>query len=144
VRVRYLLDTNVISEPLRPRPDRALVRKLRQHQSVLALGSPVWHELVYGCARLPASRRRELIEAYLLEVVEPSIPILPYSREAAAWHARERARLERSGLSSSFVDGQIAAIAVVNDLVLVTANTGHFASFEGLEQESWLSARRRQ
>ena len=97
MRVRYLLDTNIVSEPLRARPDSVLMRKLRRHEGEVAIGTPAWHELVYGCARLPASRRRQAIETYLLEVLEPSMPILPYSREAAEWHARERSRLEARG-----------------------------------------------
>ena len=91
MRVRYLLDTNVLSEPMRARPDGGLMRRLRRHDREVAIGTPVWHELVYGCARLPLSHRREAIETYLREVVEPSIPILPYSREAADWHGKERA-----------------------------------------------------
>jgi tRNA(fMet)-specific endonuclease VapC len=142
MRVRYLLDTNIVSEPLRARPDSVLMRKLRRHEGEVAIGTPAWHELVYGCARLPASRRRQAIETYLLEVAEPSMPILPYSREAAEWHARERSRLEARGVATSFVDGQIASIAVVNDLVLVTADTAHYSRFRGLEQESWLATRR--
>jgi tRNA(fMet)-specific endonuclease VapC len=66
--------------------------------------------------------------------------ILPYDASAAAWHARERARLTRRGKRPAFVDGQIAAIAAVNDLVLVTRNLRDFSGFSGLEIESWFSA----
>ena len=47
--------------------------------------------------------------------------ILPYDHVAAAWHGVERARLEAEGTPAPFVDGQIAAIAKRNDLILVTA-----------------------
>jgi tRNA(fMet)-specific endonuclease VapC len=137
VSVRYLLDTNVVSEPLRPRPSGALVRRLASRQTECALPSPVWHEMWYGCRRLPESRRRAAIERYLADVVLESFPILDYDAVAAEWHARERARMEAGGKSAPFVDGQIAAIAAVHGLVLVTANRADFRFFRGLKVENW-------
>jgi tRNA(fMet)-specific endonuclease VapC len=135
--LRYLLDTNVVSEPLRPRPDARTLDCLRAHQGEIALPSLVWHELQYGCARLPRSRRRRVIERYLSDVVSASFPILDYDRAAAEWHARQRARLAARGRSPSFVDGQIAGIAATNSLVLVTFNTKDFQVFEELDLEDW-------
>lgn len=100
---------------------------------VSALPAPAWHELLYGCARLPSGRRQREIEEYLLEVVAPSFPILPYDEAAAAWHGHERARLESFGRSAPFVDGQIAAIAVTHALTLVTRNARDFGAFAGLQ-----------
>lgn len=65
------------------------------------------------------------------------MPILPYNQAAAEWHAKERARLEAIGRTPPFLDGQIAATAKANDLVLVTANRSHFEIFEGLQIENW-------
>jgi len=137
VSLKYLLDTNVVSEPLRPRPSRTVLRRLTSHDREAAIAAVVWHELRFGSARLPASRRREAIERYLVDVVLASFTILDYDREAAEWHARERARLEASGRTPSFIDGQIAAIACVHDLVLVTANRADFRDFKGLRVEDW-------
>lgn len=135
--LKYLLDTNVVSEPLRPRPSPGVLARLRRHEGETAIGSIVWHELQFGCARLPRSRRREAVERYLADVVWPCFPVLEYGHAAADWHARERARLEGAGRPAPFVDGQIAAIAFVNDLVLVTADTSHFRRFKGLRVERW-------
>jgi len=137
VSLRYLLDTNIVSEPLRPSPSRTLLRRLASHEGETAIASVVWHELQFGCARLPPSRRREAIGRYLEDVVLASFPILDYDREAAEWHARERARLEASGKTPSFVDGQIAAIACVHELALVTGNRADFRGFRGLRVEGW-------
>jgi tRNA(fMet)-specific endonuclease VapC len=63
--------------------------------------------------------------------------LLPYDREAALWHAVERARLASQGRTPPFIDGQIAAVAVVNNLILVTRNTAGFADFAGLTVENW-------
>jgi tRNA(fMet)-specific endonuclease VapC len=137
VSLKYLLDTNIVSEPLRPRPSRTVLRRLTGHEEEVAIASVVWHELRFGSARLPPSRRREAIERYLVDVVLASFTILDYDQEAAEWHASERARLEVSGKTPSFIDGQIAAIACVHDLVLVTANRADFRDFQGLRVEDW-------
>jgi tRNA(fMet)-specific endonuclease VapC len=137
VNLKYLLDTNVVSEPLRSNPAAAILRRLRRHEGETAIAATVWHELQFGCARLPRSRRKAAIERYLEEVVLASFPILDYGRAAAEWHAVERARLEAAGKTPPFVDGQIAAIASVNDLVLVTSNKSDFRGFRGLRVQSW-------
>jgi tRNA(fMet)-specific endonuclease VapC len=97
----------------------------------------VWHELLFGLERLPPSRKQEAIETYLFQIVRATMPILPYDRVAAEWHARQRARLESIGKPSSFQDGQIAAVARANGLTLVTANRSHFEIFEDLSIEDW-------
>lgn len=77
------------------------------------------------------------MQAYLDEVVISSFPVLAYDEEAAHWHGTERARLERLSKTAPFVDGQIAAIAFVNDLTLVTTNVKDFKRFKGLMVENW-------
>ncbi len=62
---------------------------------------------------------------------------MPYDGRAAQWHAAERARLTRIGKTPPFADGQIAAVAVVNDLTLVTANAADFANFQDLRIQNW-------
>ena len=129
--MKYLLDTNVVSEPLRPRPTAGVMRRLREHDGEMAIPAPVWHELRFDGARLPPSRR------YLENVVLASFPVIDYNRAAADWHATERARLSAVGKKPPFVDGQIAAIAFVNNLTLVTLNTRDFAEFDGLRVLNW-------
>lgn len=133
----YLLDTNIISEPLRPTPNEQVLALLKQQEATIAVASVVWHELLFGCYRLPPSARRQAIEQYLFEIIAPTVPILPYDSQAAQWHAVERARLVSLGKTPSFADGQVAAIAVVNNLTLVTTNMADFASFEGLQVVNW-------
>jgi tRNA(fMet)-specific endonuclease VapC len=65
------------------------------------------------------------------------MPVLPYDAAASEYHAIERARLERIGRTPSFADGQIAAIAHTNDLILVTINLNDFGGFQDLRVESW-------
>jgi tRNA(fMet)-specific endonuclease VapC len=136
----YLLDTNVVSEPLHPTPNQYILERLQRHEAEIAIAAVVWHELLYGLYRLPLSAKRSAIEAYLNDVVALSLPILPYDTQAAQWHAVERARLVSLGKTPPFADGQIAAIAQVNNLTLVTANTSDFSMFQELRVENWFDA----
>jgi tRNA(fMet)-specific endonuclease VapC len=131
------LDTNVISEAINTSPNKNVMKELQQHQDEIGTASVVWHELQFGCRRLPASRKRSLIESYLEKVVWSAIPIYPYDDAAADWHATQRARLTSIGQSPPFIDGQIAAIAKVNNLILVTRNISDFECFSGLEIQNW-------
>ncbi len=134
---RYLLDTNVVSEPLRPAPNAKVLARLRRHQDELAIASVVWHELWFGCQRLPASAKRAAIERYLNDVVAVSMSIFPYDQAAAEWHASERARLAALGKTPPFADGQIMAIAQTNGLILVTLNPSDYGAFTEVKVENW-------
>lgn len=120
------------------RPNAEAIARILDCQEEIVAAAPVIHELWFGCYRLKPSRKRALLDAYLGKL--SAVPVLPYDARAARWHAEERARLETVGQAPSFVDGQIAAIARVNDLVLVTRNVGDFARFAGLEIEDWFLA----
>jgi tRNA(fMet)-specific endonuclease VapC len=137
VSLRFLLDTNVLSEPLKPTPDVGVMQHLREHRQELATATLIWHELLFGCYRLTSSTRRTAIEQYLSQVVA-LLPMFPYDEAAAEWHARERARLVSLGKTPAFVDNQIAAIAQVNHLTLVTANIADFVQFDSLNVVNWM------
>ena len=91
---------------------------------------------MFGCERMPRGKRRSEVEDYLTLVVRQLYPILPYDEAAASWHASERVRLERRGKTPPFVDGQIASIAAVRDLIVVTANAEDFKAFD-VRVEAW-------
>jgi tRNA(fMet)-specific endonuclease VapC len=142
VTVRYLLDTNIVSAPLSKEPNPEILKRLEAHGHECAIAAPVWHELTYGCHRLPRGKRRAALETYLQDVVLASFPVLAYDETAARWHGHERARLEGLGRPAPSVDGQIAAIARVNGLVLVTVNVKDFARFKEVAVENWSKRRR--
>lgn len=141
--IRYLLDTNIVSEPVKPDPSGAVLTRLRERSGEAALPSITWHELIYGAERMDKGRRRSYLLEYLHEVVRPSMPILPYDAAAAEWHGEVRSVLEKKGRSTPFADGQIAAIAGTQDLTVVTENSSDFAPFveleEGIHVENWFS-----
>jgi tRNA(fMet)-specific endonuclease VapC len=135
--VKDLIDTNILSELSRPKPNPSVVEKFQLNLPIIAISSVTWHEALFGCYRLPASRKRQDTENYLLGTIFPTIPILDYDAKAANWHATERARLSEIGLTPAFADGRIAAVASTNQLILVTRNLKDFINFRDLTIENW-------
>jgi tRNA(fMet)-specific endonuclease VapC len=136
VNLKFMLDTNVVSDAILPQPRPGVLRGIQRHSGEIAIASVVWHELRFGIERLQPSHRRDDLETYLADI-SGGMPILDYTSAAAEWHARERARLMARGQTPPILDGQIAAIAAVNNLTLVTFNARDFNRFEGLRVESW-------
>lgn len=136
--VIYLADTNIVSEMMRPNPHSGVSTRWQFNGAQIAIAAITWHELLTGTFRLPTSRRRAAYESFLYDQLALVTPILPYDQAAAVWHARERSRLIQAGQYPSFPDGQIAAIAATNNLILVTRNTVDFADFADLDLENWL------
>jgi tRNA(fMet)-specific endonuclease VapC len=135
-RLIYLLDTNTISEPTKPNPNQNLIEKLDKFQGEIAIPVFVVFEMIRGAYLLPESQKRSRILHYIEDNVF-ELPILLYEKESAIWYGKESARLQSIGKSSSFIDGQIAAVAKVNDLILVTRNTDDFKNFADVKLENW-------
>jgi tRNA(fMet)-specific endonuclease VapC len=138
---RFLLDTSIVSAAMWKAPDPGVLTKLDEHGGECAISAHVWHELRFGIARLARGKRRDVLEAFLRDVVHPTLPILPYDERAADWLAQERVRLEKAGKHAPAVDGEIAAVAATNELAIVTANVGDFAVFRGLAVRNWMTER---
>lgn len=96
--MRVLLDTNVLSEPLRELPDPAVMAELEDGGHALHTASVVVHELSYGIQRLPPDHRKERLNSYLQALLASGLTVLPYGRDAALWHGHQRAQLEARGL----------------------------------------------
>lgn len=137
--LKYLLDTNILSEATRAAPDTGVLARLRKAGDQVATSAVNWHELHHGLALLAPSRKRDAITVYLESLRQAELVILPYSAEAAEWHAAERARLSAKGVTPPFADGQIAAIAYVHKVTLVTRNVADFKHFAGLKVQNWFS-----
>ena len=136
--IRYLLDTDVLSEPVKAAPDPGVVRYLRREAERSCTAALVWSELMYGAMRLPEGRRRRRLAAYLKQV-RRSFPILPFGREAAEILAHARSVEGRVGRHRPKYDAIIAATAAQANLILVTGNVGDFQGFPGLRVERWHS-----
>ncbi|MCY7367554.1 MAG: type II toxin-antitoxin system VapC family toxin [Chamaesiphon sp.] len=137
--VKYLLDTNIFSELMRPAPNPKIVKIVDRCKAETATASTVIHELLYGCLRLPESNKRQAFMDYINDSVL-NLPIIDYDSNAAQLHAQERARLSKIGKTLAFADGQIASIAASNDLILVTNNVADFQYFDSLKIENWFES----
>jgi toxin FitB len=127
--VNYLLDTNAISEWVKPRPDPGVVRWLdevdedRTYLSVITLG-----ELRKGVDRLTDGRRRDRIERWLTGELPDRFGgrMLPVSAAIADEWGRLLARAEQTGTAIGGIDALIAATARMHGLGVVTRNVAHF------------------
>ncbi len=131
--MRYLLDTNVCVDFLNGRYPRVIDRLLATSPDEVAISTIAVAELRYGADK--SARRQEnhdSIDRFLTDV-----PTLGFDNEAARAYGALRARLERSGSPIGPNDMLIAAQALANDLVLVTANLDELQRVEGLQLESW-------
>jgi tRNA(fMet)-specific endonuclease VapC len=139
MRLKYLLDTNVVSDLMRSVPNPIIVERVDLYKSEIAIASVVIHELLYGCLRLPESKKRQTL---LNSIHESALsrPVIDYDSEAAQLHAQERARLSKIGKTLAFADGQIASIAASNGLILVTNNVADFQYFDNLKIENWFES----
>jgi tRNA(fMet)-specific endonuclease VapC len=137
---RFVLDANIISELTKPRADRALLSRFKRYRNQACTAAPVLHELHFGVQVLVEGSRKKFLTAFLEGLSASGLDVLPYDQRAAQWHAVERARLQRAGKPRPFVDGQIAAIAAVNDAVLITRNMADFAPFRDLRVRNWFGS----
>jgi len=120
----YLVDTNVLSELPRARPDPQVIRWL-QRQTVIVLSVVTVEELVFGVAKLPSARRPKLA-AWLEGVLASATQILDVSEPVARAAGELRAARERSGRRVAQADMLIAATALVHGLSLATRNGADF------------------
>lgn len=137
--MRYLLDTNLLSELTKPKPNADVLARMGQHRAACVTCSVVAFELLYGIALLPPGERKEQLQAQaaILFADTAGIPVLPYDIKAARWQAQQDAHLRARGQPRPWRDAQIAATAASHDLILVTRNTADFAPYERLKIENW-------
>lgn len=130
-----LLDTNVISELMRPVPDPNVVSWLdRQPEWDLWISAITVAEIRLGLALLPAGKKKKVLldiaEQMFLEDFQDRC--LPFDYQAAAAYAVIVSERNKKGRPISVEDAQIAAIARTADLVLATRNSRDFVDIEGL------------
>lgn len=124
-----LLDTNVVSEPLRPAPEARVVEWLdAQPLETLYLSAMTVAELRAGVALLPAGKRRNTLNEYLKKRVLPSFVgrVLPFDLACTNAYAEVLATARKAGSGIETADACIAAVAVANGLTVATRDTSPF------------------
>lgn len=138
----YLLDTCVVSELSRPRPNVGVVTWVSEanvgslHLSAITVG-----EVRRGALRLPAGKRRTSLADWSEKVGQSFWGrVLPIDESVAVRWAEISARAEQSGRPGSFADGLIAATALERGLTLVTRNVMDFEPFGVSLLNPWTAA----
>jgi toxin FitB len=124
-----LLDTNVVSEPLRAAPDARVIEWIdAQPLETLFLSAITVAELRAGVALLPAGRRRTGLHESLERRVLPLFAgrVLAFDLACTQAYAEMIAKARAAGLAIASADGYIAAIAVANGLMVATRDTTPF------------------
>lgn len=132
---RYLLDTNIVSEVVRPVPSAALLAWMaEQDDDDLFIASLTVAEIRRGILEKPAGNRRDLLETWFSGPEGPAAlfagRILAFDEKAALIWARLMAEGQAQGRPRSALDTIIAAISQANGCVVVTGNERDFAGIE--------------
>lgn len=132
-----LLDTNVLSERLRARPDPDVAARLAAARPAETFASALTRfELRYGAGIHP---RPGPMWARIERDLLPLCTWLPLDDKAAEAGAAVAAALKRTGRPIGVSDCLIAGTALAHGLVLVTRNTTHFQRVHGLKIENWFA-----
>lgn len=130
----YLLDTNVLSELMRRKPDPHVEARFESEPEPLLASVICLEEIRYGARIAPSGNG--LWERFAADL-RPHLTVLPLSESVALLAGDLRAEWKTRGTLVGYRDGLIAATAKANDLVLVTRNVRHFDHITGLRIENW-------
>jgi len=135
--MRYLLDTNIISNITKPAPSESLVAWMaKQTDQDLFIASLTVAEIRRGVLEKPAGKRRDQLETWFAGPEGPQTlfagRVLPFDEPAALVWARLMADGKAKGRPRSALDTIIAAVAEANGCVIVTANERDFVGMEVL------------
>jgi toxin FitB len=133
--MRYLLDTNIISNVVRPSPSESLIAWMaEQNDEDLFIASLTVAQIRRGVLEKPAGKRRDRLEAWFFGREGPQAlfasRVLPFDEGAALIWARLMADGKAKGRPRSALDTIIAAVAEANGCIIVTDNEKDFAGIQ--------------
>ena len=128
----YLLDTNVCINLLRGCHKSVLQKLKTMPEKEILLCAIVKAELLVGATKLQSARQLEQLKLFFNR-----FDSIPFDDSAAKAYAKIRSNLERKGTPIGGNDLFIAAIAITNNLILVTHNTREFSRVQGVKFEDW-------
>jgi len=130
----YLLDTNICIYIINKRPPEVFERFRQIELMQLYIPTIVISELYFGLEKNQSHKRNG---TFLENFIAP-LSVIGFSIEAAQHAATIRYQLRKQGTPIGAYDIQIAAIALAEDMVLLTNNTKEFERIEGLKLENWV------
>lgn len=138
----YLLDTNIVSEFSKERPNQNVIALYEARKKMCAISAVTWQELIYGVSKMPEGKRKDSIYAFT-EDLKNNFEIIPYDEFSANICGQLLGTCAKCGKTLPYCDTQIAATAIANGMVLVTRNASDFAEASErsfLKVEDWFSA----
>ena len=133
--VRYVLDTNAVSALMKGEP-RVVARLAAVSRADVGVPHPVLAEIAYGIERLPRSKRRVALQERF-ELVRTDLGRVSWTDTVSERFGAIKAALERRGRRIEDFDAAIAAHALAEGAVLVTANLDDMTRVPGLTVEDW-------
>jgi tRNA(fMet)-specific endonuclease VapC len=131
---RFLLDTNIVSDLVR-HPQGRVAQKIAEYgEAAISTSIVVAAELRFGAAKKASPRLTAQVESILA-----AIEVLPFDAPADRAYAKLRLALEQAGQPIGPNDMLIAAHALANDCVLISANVDEFTRVAGLQVVNWLA-----
>jgi len=133
--MRYLLDTNIISNVTKPAPSESLLAWIaEQPDEDLFIASLVVAEIWFGVLDSPPGKKRVQLENWFAGPEGPQAlfagRVLPFDEKAGLVWARLMAEGEKAGQPRSALDMILAAVAEANDCIVVTGNEKHFSGLK--------------
>ena len=134
---RVLLDTNVLSELVRPRPDASVETFVRTQTDPLISALTI-HEIAYGAERAPDPARRAKLVAWVAAIQSRFVGrIVVVDANIAEQAGRLRAAAEAQGAAADPIDALIAACALSRGASIATRNVRDFAAFGASVIDPW-------
>ncbi len=135
----YLLDTNIVSEFSKERPNQNVIALYEARKKMCAISAVTWQELIYGVSKMPEGKRKDSISEFT-EDLKNNFEIIPYDEFSANICGQLLGTCAKCGKTLPYCDTQIAATAIANGMVLVTRNVSDFAEASErtfLKVEDW-------
>ena len=138
----YLLDTNIVSEFVKERPNEQVLDFYNARKDLCAISSVTWQEIIRGVSKMPEGKRKNTLKSFV-DDLDLNMDVISFDKFSAQICGEIQAAAEKAGKPLPYYDSQIAATAVSNGMVLVTHNISDFSQFKEktfLRVEDWFSA----
>ena len=133
----YLLDTNIISEVLKPNPNKEVMINLEARTHLSCISAITWAELLYGVLIMPKGKKKNKLQDYYFNHLNGTFEQIPFDEHAANIYPKLLAQYRKRGGNLPYHDLQTASIAIANNMILVTRNIKDFEPIPGIMLENW-------